>query len=203
MDHKKWLDKTYSAKNVDDLAEAYDGWAESYDSENYFYIPPIIITGLICRYLKTSDLILDAGVGTGMLGKLLMTLDYKNLFGIDLSEGMLNIARKREVYKELRKMVLGNRLEFENDMFDAVISVGTFTENNAPADSFDELVRIVRPDGFVIFSTRVDIDLGFQVKQDEIEQSGRWKLVEKTNLFQATPFAYPEVLITEFVYKVL
>ena len=202
MNHKEWLKKTYSAKNVNDLGLAYDNWAENYDSHNFYYIPPTIITGLICRYLETKDSILDAGVGTGMLGSILTTLGYQSLTGIDISEGMLSIARKRQVYKVLKKMVLGKQLGFNSDLFNAVISVGTFTENHAPPESFDELVRIVKPGGFIIFSTRVDVDLGFQSKQDKLEKNGDWKLVEKTDTFQATPFAYPEVLIDAFVYKV-
>ena len=49
--------------------------------------------------------ILDAGAGTGIIGKMLVDLGYKNIDGLDISQKMLDLAAPKNVYKEstLRK----------------------------------------------------------------------------------------------------
>ena len=82
----------------------------------------------------------------------LSILGYRNLAGIDMSEGMLAKARKRKVYSELRNRVLGKSLDFDDGAFAAVVTFGVFTPGHAPAVAFDELVRITRPGGHLIFT---------------------------------------------------
>ena len=57
--------------------------------------------------------------------------------------------------------------------------------------------------GLVIFSTRADVDLGFLQRQEELEESGKWTLVEETNTFQSLPYSHPEMLLSVFAYRVL
>ncbi|NES81999.1 MAG: class I SAM-dependent methyltransferase [Moorea sp. SIO2B7] len=158
---------------------------------------------VVCRYLQPDFKILDAGVGTGMLGKLLRVLGYQDLHGIDLSLGMLKKAREKNAYQSLNRMILGEHLDFTSGSFDAAICVGTFIEKHAPPKSLDELVRVVRKDGIVMFSTRADVDLGFLQLEEELDKSGKWELVEETNTFQSLPYSHPEMLLSVFVYRVL
>jgi hypothetical protein len=78
------------------------------------------------------------------------------------------------------------------------------TVGHAPASSLDELVRITRPGGYVIFSLRPDVyqSEGFLEKQAELESDGKWKLVEVTESFQPLPRGEPEVLHQVWVYRV-
>ena len=82
--------------------------------------------------------VLDAGAGTGLVGERLCEAGYRDLVGIDLSPGMLAVARGKDVYRELRQTNLGESLAFPDDAFDAVISVGVFTTGHAPAHAFDD-----------------------------------------------------------------
>jgi ubiquinone/menaquinone biosynthesis C-methylase UbiE len=54
-------------------------------------------------------------------------------------------------------MVLGEVPGFDNGSFSAAVSIGVFTTNYAPPEALDELVRVVEPDGWVIFSVREDV----------------------------------------------
>jgi Methyltransferase domain len=54
-------------------------------------------------------------------------------------------------------MVLGEAPGFDNGSFSAAVSIGVFTTNHAPPEAPDELVRVVEPDGWVIFSVREDV----------------------------------------------
>lgn len=203
----EWLDKVYNAKNYEELAEGYDLWAEEYDNDlmSFGYKMPAIMTGYAGRHLEPdAGPILDAGVGTGIAGELLNVLGYSDLVGIDLSQGMLDVAAKKEIYDSLHQMILGEPLGFEDDQFAATVSIGTFTKGHAPASGFDELIRVTKPGGKILFGVRADLyaEGGFKEKQEGLEEAGRWQLVEMTDPFQTLPLGEPEVFNQIFVYTV-
>ena len=206
-DKSQWLDKVYSARNNTELAEGYDAWAQDYEQDvlSFGYKIPAIMSGLIGRYLPSdTGLILDAGAGTGILGENLAVMGYKDLIGIDLSAGMLELARKKGVYRNLLQMTLGQKLDFADNTFAAVVSMGVFTEGHAPAESFDELIRITEPRGYIIFSVRADVYLnqGFKNKLNFLEEKGKWRLVEQTEPFQALPLEDSEIYNLICVYRI-
>jgi predicted TPR repeat methyltransferase len=203
----EWLHKVYSSRNIQELEERYDAWAEDYEQDvcSFGYKSPTVITGLVARYVESQNgPILDAGAGTGILGERLVSCGYDNLTGIDLSRSMLDVAEKKGIYKDLHQMVLGERLSFSDNHFSAVVSMGVFTENHAPPESFDELIRITKPGGHIVFSVRSDTGLNrvYQEKQDALIHEGKWEVVEETKAFQCLPEARPEVLNQVFVYRV-
>ena len=75
----------------------------------------------------------------------------------------MNKARQKIFYTELYQQVLGETLDFSTNFFDAVISVGVFTYNHAPSHAFDELIRITKPGGYIIFTMRPDF---YEINQD-------------------------------------
>ena len=109
-DTDQWIEKVYAATSDAALRGLYDEWAASYDADmqqvGYLHVP--VITGLVARHLPSrAAAILDAGVGTGAIGNILSILGYNNLSGLDMSEGMLAVARARGCYVDLRLGVLG------------------------------------------------------------------------------------------------
>jgi SAM-dependent methyltransferase len=197
----------YAAKNEGELAERYDEWAKSYDQDlerEFGWIGPRFAVETAVRIIPKHARILDAGAGTGLVGQLLAEEGYFNLVAMDLSEGMLAQARAKKVYKELHRMVMGETLGFESDSFDAVISVGALTLGHAPAHSLDELVRLTRPGGNVVFSLRPDVYVGggFKEKQAELEKRGKWTLVEVSEPVQVLPKGEPDVYHQVWVYQV-
>jgi SAM-dependent methyltransferase len=166
---------------------------------------PAIFAGLLGRYVRPQNgPILDVGAGTGILGASLFLLGYKNLVAIDFSEGMLEVARRKGVYRELRQMVLGEYLDFSNRSFAAVAVMGVFGAGHAPLESFDELVRITRRGGHIVFSIRADeyLNQGFKQKQDALEGDGKWRLVEITEAFNSLPLADTELMNHICVYRI-
>jgi SAM-dependent methyltransferase len=138
--------------------------------------------------------ILDAGVGTGAVGEVLSLLGYGNLSGIDMSEGMLARAQARGCYKDLRKGVLGEVLDFESDMFDGVISTGTFTKGHAPASALLELVRVLKRGGVLMFTVGVSIweAQGFADVIGRMISDGTIELAEITQAYAPMPFSPAE-----------
>jgi predicted TPR repeat methyltransferase len=180
QDRLKWI---YSSKDNQELSERYSQWANDYDTEliqDYGWRAPQTVTDFVEKYVPKDSKILDAGAGTGLVGQCLNEQGYKDLAAIDLSEAMLEKAREKKVYRELHQMVLGEALDLPNGAFDAVVCVGVFTYGHAPARSLEELVRVTRPKGYIIFVQRPEVHqtLGFKEKQAELESAGRWELVE-------------------------
>ena len=185
------LHQVYGAADSISLEQAYDAWAGQYDEDltAFGYKNPAVAAGLIGRYVKPEAEILDAGCGTGMLGQVLSWLGYGNLHGIDLSQGMLAQAEAKGAYCDLWKMALGGKLDFPTDRFDAVISFGVLTAGHAPPDSLDEMIRITKPGGHLIFSLSnlVYEPLKFKDKLATLEEQGEWRELERTPFFPVMP----------------
>jgi len=202
------LDKVHNARNKHELAEVYDAWGKDYEREvmDCGYNMPAIMAGFIARYVQHQNgPILDVGAGTGILGESLFLLGYKNLVAIDFSQGMLGVAHKKGVYRDLRQMVLGEHLDFSDKTFAAIAVMGVFGKGHASPDSFDELIRITHQGGHIIFSIRGDEYLteGFKDKQDALERQRKWRLAEMTEPFNSLPLADSELMNRICVYTVL
>lgn len=189
----KWLERVYGATSNEELAEAYDKWADDYDRDLtiFGYAIPAVTTGFFGRLVPEGEgPILDAGCGTGIAGQYLALLGYKDLVGLDLSKGMLEAAKKKGIYNKLEQAVLGEPLDFEDDSFRAVVATGVFTLGHAPASAFDELVRVTKPGGHLIFSIRADVvdEAGYGERFEALERDGKWKLVQASPEFAALPY---------------
>ncbi len=200
----QWL---YSSRDNQELAERYDQWAKDYDTDleqDFAWVGPQRAAEVLARHVAKGARILDAGAGTGLVGQILYDLGYQDLVAMDLSLGMLEEARNKNVYQEFHQMVMGEPLSYGSDAFDAVVSVGVLTVGHAPAGSLDELVRITRPGGFIAFSLRPDIyqNAGFKEKQQALEDQGLWKLTEVTDPFQPLPKGEPDVYHQVWVYQI-
>ncbi len=201
------LDRIYRAETDDELAAGYDGWAADYDADlvSWGYKLPAVVAGLFGRHVAAGEgAVLDAGCGTGMIGETLHLLGYRDLVGIDLSEGMLAVARAKAIYRDLHCMKLGAPLDFPDGGFAATTAVGVLTVGHARPDAFDELIRATRPGAPMIFSIRVDGGVGadFLARQDVLERDGRWRRIEATPAFRSMAGSGHDVEHQVFVYRV-
>ncbi len=197
----------YASQNEQELQERYDEWANTYESDldrDFGWYGPLRTVEAGARYIPKDARILDAGAGTGLVGKLLTEAGYAEIVAMDLSEGMLVEARKKNVYSEYHQMTMGEPLDFPTDSFGAVVTVGVLTVGHAPARALDELVRVTRPGGHVIFTLRPDLydEGGFKEKHAELESAGRWKLAEVGEPTQILPKGEPDVYHQVWVFEV-
>lgn len=199
------LQDVYSARDNRELASSYDEWADDYEDDmlSLGYAIPAVAAGFVGRYVPLRGAVLDAGAGTGLFGSILRVLGYDALVGIDISERMLEKAGEKDAYHRLHRMVLGEPLGFEDGTFSAAVSVGVFTTNHAPPEALDELVRIVEPGGWVIFSVREDVYRreGFEEKQTSLEKAGRWQREAMSEAFQPFPAGNTSHMTRLFAYR--
>ena len=204
-DRVQWV---YSSRDTEELSKRYDEWAKDYDAdldEEFGWIGPQRAAEIFASHVPKEAKILDAGAGTGLVGEVLARLGYKDLVAMDLSPGMLEEARKRNVYQEFHQMVMGEPLDYATDSFDAVVSIGVLTVGHAPASSLDELVRVTKPGGYIVFSLRPDVyeNSGFKEKHKELETAGKWQLAEASEKFQTLPKGEPDIYHQVWVYRVI
>jgi SAM-dependent methyltransferase len=170
------------------------------------HIPPAVAAWFLGRYVAPKGgTVLDAGAGTELMGLVLAPLGYRDLIGIDVSRDMLEYAREKGVYRELRQMELGGLLDLPSDAFAAVVAAGVFAAGHAPPESFEDLIRVTKRGGYVIFSVRTDVYLegGFKEKQEALERERRWQLVETSEPFAHLRFEDPDLKVQVFAYRVL
>ena len=206
--HENELLDVYNASTVDEQEQAYDNWAENYERDLFTmgYRLPGIIASVFSRFISPeTGPILDAGCGGGVQTEPLALLGYNNITGIDLSEGMLEIAKQKNLYRELRQMTLGEHLDFQDNAFSAVISAGTITPGHAPPETFDELIRVTKQQALIVFSLRVDDDQepAYPAYIKKLETAGRWRNVFSTPDFHTMPYGEPTVRNCVHVYQVL
>lgn len=105
--------------------------------------------------------ILDIATGTGDLAISLASTNAKEIVGLDISDGMLEVGRQKIKSKKLDKiisMVIGDSedLPFENNTFDAItVAFGVRNFENLEK-GLTEILRVLKPNGiFVILETSV------------------------------------------------
>lgn len=98
--------------------------------------------------------VLEAGCGTGRESMYLATMGAK-LTAIDITDESLNIAKNQAEKHNLKEKINFQKvsvldLPFDNDHFDIVLSSGVIHHTDNPKRAFTELVRVLKPGGFLI-----------------------------------------------------
>ena len=112
--------------------------------------------------------ILDIATGTGDLAINLTRTNATQIIGLDISEGMLEVGRKKILNKELHKtidMVVGDseNLPFDDSSFDAItVAFGVRNFENLEV-GLAEILRVLKPGGiFVVLETSVPTKFPFK-----------------------------------------
>lgn len=187
------LHEAYRSTDPAATSAVYDDWSDTYETHmlGVGYAHPAMVAGILCRHQPAGDgAILDAGCGTGIMGELLTALGYTDVSGFDASAGMLARAERRGIYRDLKPGLLGRRLDYDDDRFEAAVAAGVFTQGHAPLDGLDELVRVTKPGGHVVFSiARTLLGEAFEAKAAALEAAGLCRHVDASGHYDSTPLS--------------
>jgi ubiquinone/menaquinone biosynthesis C-methylase UbiE len=199
------LERSLKSTSLAETLSTYDEWAKNYnqDVEKEEYVAPRVAAENLVKHLDSQNIseakILDAGCGTGLVGEALLNLGAKQIDGIDLSPGMLEVAERTGVYKSLSVANLAEQLEIAPESYDAVICVGTMTEGHVGPEAFDEFVRVTKSGGIIVSTIRESVwkPKGYEKKVDGLAEDGKVKLVSNSREHQrigAGVYAYFVIL---------
>ena len=81
------------------------------------------------------------------------------------------------LYKKLEKVDLNKSIEAEDNVYDAVMCVGTFTFGHVKPPALDEFIRITKNKGLICFTINEGIheEYGFDKKIEELKNQNKWK----------------------------
>jgi predicted TPR repeat methyltransferase len=153
-----WLHQGTS--DVGEVADRYDQWAQSYDDDlaSWSYQAPTVVAETVLTRHPELGSALDVGCGTGLVGRALRARGFAGeIFGLDISQASLEIARQSGAYDSLGHADLQQRLAFDDDSVDAVICVGVMTYLPEVEAVWREFARVVRPGGLVVATQREDL----------------------------------------------
>ena len=174
----------YKLKNTDEVMKYYDEWGEKnkYDKDmvDWNYTGPKETTEVFIKYQKNKNIkIYDAGCGTGLVGVELKKYGFFNIYGADLSQTLLDLI-PTGTYKKLYKVDLNKEIQINDNSYDAVMCVGTFTFGHVKPPALDEFIRITKNKGLICFTINEGIheEYGFDKKIDQLNKDNKWKEIE-------------------------
>ena len=133
----------------------FDSFASSFEAklETLSYrAPTLVATMLKDSGLELSHLdVLDAGCGTGLCGAVVAPF-ARRLVGVDMSEGMLAHAKKKNVYHELVKAELTEYLRDNSETFDLIVSSDALVYFGNLKGIIAAFAGALRPNGLLVFT---------------------------------------------------
>ena len=174
----------YKLKTTAEVMRYYDEWGikNKYDQDmvEWNYTGPKECVEVFKKYTKDKNIkIFDAGCGTGLVGLELKKFGYNNYDGADLSQKLLDLVPKN-LYKKLIKADLNKKIQSEDNSYDAVMCVGTFTFGHVKPNALEEFIRITKNNGLICFTINEGIyeEYGFDKKINELNEKKLWQMKE-------------------------
>lgn len=156
------LTGTDTAERVPDEAVAllFDDAAAKFDQHlaKLNYRAPSLLLAAVAALLGEPGsrlTVCDAGCGTGLCAAWLRPY-ARNLAGVDLSQGMLNLARERGLYDELAHAELTAWLARHPDTLDLLVSADTLCYFGNLRELFAVAHASLHPGGLIAFTVELE-----------------------------------------------
>ena len=86
----------------------------------------------------------------------------------------------KNIYENLFKIDLNQKVNIEDDIYEGITCVGTFTFGHVNPHAIDEMVRICTTGSLICVTINIGIyeEYGFDKKIKELEDKNSWKIIE-------------------------
>ncbi|KAI5363155.1 Putative methyltransferase type 11, S-adenosyl-L-methionine-dependent methyltransferase [Septoria linicola] len=184
--NNRFLEAAYKLKTGTEAEckALYEEWAETYDNdvlEGQAYVGPMMTAAAVkAANGRVEGECLDAGTGTGLCAVALHQAGARTIDGIDISEGMLKVAERTKVFRNLKPVDMSKPIDIADNKYDVVTCVGTFTLGHVgPTPGISELVRVLKKGG-VMAATIIDdiwVPQGFKAEVERLRDAGKVEIV--------------------------
>ena len=98
---------------------------------------------------------------------------------------MLKVAESKKIYERSFLSDLTEEIPMENDIYDGVVSSGTFTHGHVGPSAMVELVRVTKPGGLVTISVNEKhwIALNFENEVEKLNKYVRNYTLKKISIY--------------------
>ncbi|XP_069114402.1 methyltransferase-like protein 27 [Argopecten irradians] len=181
-----------NSETREDMTQYYEKWSDKYDKDavlDGYQGPALVANALASMYSDSREniRILDVAAGTGLVGEQLAKQGFVLIEALDPSQGMLDKAKEKNVYKTMRCEYFDETpLAIEPGTYDAIVVCGGCNNNHLPCGCLWEVIRLVKPGGYFVMGTRPDIlNTSEEYKDhfgsliDELENEGKWKKIRR------------------------
>lgn len=155
---------------IEYVESIFDNYANDFEHsliENLQYKTPETLYDFYFQVFKTKSQhrCLDLGCGTGLAGE-----QFKNicieLTGIDISQKMLAIAKRKHLYDQLIKDDIIHFLQAANQKYNLILAADVFTYMGDLEKMFTECSSSITKSGILLFSVEEarESDKGFELK---------------------------------------
>ena len=175
---------------TDRTQTAYDEWAATYDTSPN---PQTLLEYddvLALLNVQRGERILDAACGTGRYTAALLERGA-NVIGMDISEGMLAVARRRLPLADFRRGDLTRTLEFPAADFDAIVCGQALKHLRSLVPTVAEFARVLKPGGRLVFSVTHP---AMTWDDYEMSQDPGFLLAENADIFHHTVADYVDAV---------
>ena len=174
----------YQLDSKEKVLEYYVNWTKKgeYNKNmiSWNYQAPQNTVKLFNKHAPNKDInILDAGCGSGLVGIELQKYGYTKITGADFSQEMLDLI-PNNIYHQLELIDLNEKLKYEDNFFDAITCVGTFTYGHVKANALNELIRILKKNGLICFTINEGIykKYQFDLKIKQLSEDKLWDIID-------------------------
>lgn len=174
------------------LKNLFDQYASYYDkhlTESLRYKVPQLLHAAIYEITQIERPeweILDLGCGTGLCGELFKEFS-KKLIGIDISPEMVEIARKKNIYDELKIEEIETAMQAYREI-DLIVAADVFTYIGDLAPIFTNAYQALKAQGLFAFS---------------VEKTDKFPYELQPSIRYAHSQSYLESLIRQYGFQIL
>ncbi|MCE0503837.1 MULTISPECIES: class I SAM-dependent DNA methyltransferase [unclassified Roseivivax] len=174
MSEKSYLDRVYEAQSQDERRQIYDVWAKEYDADlaGADYATPGRCAAALARFAPDpGQPLLDVGCGTGLSGAALQEGGFALLDGVDVSGGMLDVARDKGLYRNLTRIAPGAPLP---SGYGLMAAIGVIGAGAGPMSILDLMIEALEPGGLLVasFNEKTLAEPEAQAHIDRVRASG-------------------------------
>ena len=151
---KNYVKKTF-AEREKDPEQAYNRWADSYDSQPdnlMLALDEELFSTLLNDFDIRNTVIADIGCGTGRHWKKIYEQSPAKLIGYDVSEGMLGMLRNKFPQAETHRQTGNQLVALKSNSCDLVISTLTIAHISKAEEAIKEWCRVLKPGGHLIIT---------------------------------------------------